>query len=355
MVVARVMGMPVVPFTLGYRPIGSGTRSFLTTPESTMHTPKDLADAEPDSIYQMIGQTQVKNQVITAIDAAQQDGGRFETPVLMVGPGGCGKSQTAKCIANMIGTECRIVLAQTLRTTGDVAACFIEQKAGSVLFLDEAVLPDAVQLAMYLAIDSKKVYVPGRNRSPVALDLEPFTLLLATTHEFTLNDSLRQRCRMILRFQHYSEEDLRMIAKQRASALGWDVADEVFVEAAKRGRGTPRLVLRLLNASQRTARSEGAPTITMNHFRKTCVLEAVDCKGLDVNEQRYLQILLGGPQRVNVIASKMGLPRKTLQDVIEGDFLFRSSLIEKDDLSRRLLTPEGLQHASALAAGQGYE
>lgn len=317
---------------------------------------RDLADAEPDSIYQMIGQIQVKNQVITAVDAAQNAGGPFESPVLCVGPGGCGKSQTAKCIANMLGAECRIVLAQTLKTTGDVASCFLEQKAGSVLFLDEASgLSDAVQLAMYLAIDSKKVYVPGRNRSPVALDLEPFTLLLATTHEFTLNDSLRQRCRLILRFQHYAEEDLRLIAKQRAAALGWDVADDVFVEAAKRGRGTPRLVLRLLNASQRTARSEGADTITMAHFRKTCVLEAVDCKGLDVNEQRYLMILLEGPQRVNVIASKMGLPRKTLQDVIEGDYLLRSSLIEKDEVSRRVLTPEGLRHARLLASGQGYE
>lgn len=317
---------------------------------------RDLADAEPDSIYQMIGQIQVKNQVITAIDAAQQTGGRFESPVLMVGPGGCGKSQSAKCISNMLNADIRVVLAQTLRTTGDVAACFLEQKAGSVLFLDEASgLSDAVQLAMYLAIDSKKVYVPGRNRSPVALDLEPFTLLLATTHEFTLNDSLRQRCRMILRFQHYTEEDLRMIAKQRASALGWDVADEVFVEAAKRGRGTPRLVLRLLNASQRTARSEGADTITTEHFRKTCVLEAVDCRGLDVNEQRYLTLLLDGPLRVNVIASKMGLPRKTLQDVIEGDYLLRSGLIAKDDVSRRVLTADGLAHARLLAVGQGYD
>lgn len=316
---------------------------------------RDLADAEPDSIFQMIGQDQVKNQVITAVDAAQNNDGRFESPVLMVGPGGCGKSQTAKCIANMVGTECRIVLAQTLRTTGDVASCFLEQQAGSVLFLDEASgLSDAVQLAMYLAIDSKKVYVPGRNRSPVALDLEPFILLLATTHEFTLNDSLRQRCRMILRFQHYTEDELRLIAKQRAHALGWDVADEVFVEAAKRGRGTPRLVLRLLNASQRTARSEGSTVVSMDHFRKTCLLEAVDCRGLDVNEQRYLTLLLDGPLRVNVIASKMGLPRKTLQDVIEGDFLLRSGLIEKDDVSRRVLTPDGLSHARLLAAGQGY-
>jgi len=317
---------------------------------------RDLADAEPDSIYQMIGQTQVKNQVITAVDAAQQDGGRFESPILCVGPGGCGKSQTAKCIANMLGADFRVVLAQALKTTGDVAACFLEQKAGSVLVLEEASgLSDAVQLALYLAIDSKKVYVPGKNRSPVALDLEPFILLLNTTHEFTLNDSLRQRCRIILRFQHYSDDELRLIAKQRASALGWQVVDEVFDEAAKRGRGTPRLVLRLLNASQRTARSEGAATVTLDHFRKTCLLEAVCCKGLDINEQRYMQILLEGPQRVNVIASKMGLPRKTVQEVIEGDYLLRSSLVAKEEDSRRVLTPEGLRHARLLAAGQGYE
>ena len=317
---------------------------------------RDLADAEPDSIYQMIGQTQVKNQIITAIDAAQQDGGRFESPILCVGPGGCGKSQTAKCIANMLGADFRVVLAQALKTTGDVAACFLEQKAGSVLLLEEASgLNDTVQLAMYLAIDSKKVYVPGRNRSPVALDLEPFILLLNTTHEFTLNDSLRQRCRIILRFQHFLEDELLLIAKQRASALNWEVEDDVFVEAAKRGRGTPRLVLRLLNASQRTARSVGAGAITMVHFRKTCLLEAVDCKGLDVNEQRYLQILLEGPQRVNVIASKMSLPRKTIQDVIEGDYLLRSSLVTKEEDSRRVLTPDGLQHARLLASGQGYE
>lgn len=317
---------------------------------------RDLADTEPDSIYQMIGQTQVKNQVITAIDAAQQDGGRFESPILCVGPGGCGKSQTAKCIANMLGADFRVVLAQALKTTGDVAACFLEQKAGSVLLLEEASgLSDAVQLAMYLAIDLKKVYVPGRTRAPVALDLEPFILLLNSTHEFTLNDSLRQRCRIILRFQHYAEEELRLIAKQRASALGWVVAEDVFVEAARRGRGTPRLVLRLLNASQRTARSQGSNIVTMDHFRKTCILEAVDNKGLDVNEQRYLQILLEGPQRVNVIASKMGLPRKTVQDVIEGEYLLRSSLIAKEEDSRRVLTPDGLRHARLLASGQGYE
>ena len=324
-----------------------------------MEAPKDLSAAEPDSIYQMIGQTTVRNQVITAVDACQQDDRLFESPTLMVGPGGCGKSQTAKCIASMIcASHFQTVLAQSLRTPQDLAACLLEQPVGGVLFLDEAAgLSDAVQLALYLAIDSRKVFVKRSGRSPLALDIAPHVLLLATTHEFTLNDSMRQRCRMVLRFTHYTTNELELIAKQRATALGWNVDEEVFQAAGVRGRGTPRLVLRLLNASQRTARSEGSNTITLDHFRKTCVLEAVDAKGLDVNEQQYLKILLesAAPLRVNVIASKMGLPRKTVADVIEGDFLLRSGLIEKDEVSRRVLTEEGRHHATLLARGEGYE
>ena len=317
---------------------------------------KDLSDAEPDSIYEMVGQSQVRNQVVTAVDACQQDGRLFESPTLMVGPGGCGKTQTARCISNMVAaTEFNTVLAQSLRTAGDVAACLLEQRAGSILFLDEASgLSDAVQLALYLAIDQKKVFINSKGGPPIALDVEPFVLLLATTHEFTLNDSLRQRCRLILRFNHYSVPELEHIAKRRADALGWCFDDEVFQECAKRGRGTPRLVLRLLNATFRAARAEGANQVTTEHFRKTCILECVDCKGLDITEQRYLQILLAGPHRLNMVASKLALPTRTVERVVESDFLIRSGLIEKDEHSRRILTKEGRQHALQLTKGLGY-
>lgn len=230
-----------------------------------MEAPKDLSEAEPESIYQMVGQDQVKAQVVTAVDACQQDGRMFESPTIMVGPGGCGKTQTARCIANMMAaSHFTTVLAQSLATSADLAACFLEQPSGSVLFLDEASgLSDAVQLALYLAIDSGKVFLTNKGRSPTALRIEPFTLLMATTHEFTLNDSLRQRCRLILRFTHYDQIALETIARHRAAMLGWDIDPRVFKEAAKRGRGTPRLVLRLLNASMRTARAEGSDTVTI--------------------------------------------------------------------------------------------
>ncbi len=321
-----------------------------------MEAPKDLAEAEPESIYQMVGQQQVKDQVITAVDSCQQDSRLFESPTLMVGPGGCGKTQTARCIANMVAaSDFRTVLAQSLATPGDLAACLLEQKSGSVLFVDEAAgLSDSVQLALYLAIDSHKVFLTTKGRGPTALQLEPFTLLMATTHEYTLNDSLRQRCRLILRFTHYSVQELEQIAKHRATALGWSVDPRVFHEAAKRGRGTPRLVLRLLNASMRTARSEGADGVNLKHFTRTCQLEAVDSKGLDSTEQAYLKILLAGPHRLNMIASKLGLPTKTVERVVESEFLIRSGMVEKDDQSRRILTAEGMGHAKLLAKGGGY-
>jgi Holliday junction DNA helicase RuvB len=319
--------------------------------------PRDICDTEPDSIYQMTGQAHVRNQVITAVDACQQDGTLFESPTLMVGPGGCGKTQTARCIASMVAASSfTTVLAQSLTTPGELAACLLEQQAGAVLFLDEASgLTDQVQLALYLAIDQRKVFLGGRGRKPLALDIEPFTLLLATTHEFTLNDSLRQRCRLILRFSHYSVHELEQIAKHRAVALEWDVDPDVLAAVAARGRGTPRLVLRLLNASQRTARADGSSAITIDHFRKTCLLECVDSRGLDSTEQRYLQILLDRPHRLNMLASKLALPARTVEKVIEGDYLIRSGLVEKDDQSRRLLTADGRRHARLLAGGEGYE
>jgi len=258
----------------------------------------------------------------------------------------------------MVGaTDFRTVLASSIRSLADLSALFLEQKHGSVLFLDEASgLSDAVQLAMYLALDSHKIFVPSVGCSPVALDIEEFVLILATTHAFCLNDSMRQRCRIIVNFKHYSPEELGEIARRRAHSLGWSVDDDVFREASLRGRGTPRLVLRLLNASMRTTRAEGAERITWEHFRQACFLEGVDRQGCDIVEQQYLQILHEhGPSRLGMISSRMGLPRRTIEQVVESEWLIRSGMITKDDQSRRQLTKAGMEHASLLQAGLGYD
>ena len=93
----------------------------------------------------------------------------------------------------------------------------------------------------------------------------------------------------------------------------------------------------------------------MEYFRKTCILESIDKEGLDSTEQRYLQILLDGPLRLNMLAAKLALPKRTIETVIESDYLIRSGLIEKDEQSKRVLTKKGRRHAKLLSKGEGYE
>ena len=324
--------------------------------ENMMNRPKDLAFSEPETLHDMVGQEHARQQLITAIRSAVSDNKLLDSPLLFLGPGGCGKSKSAKCVGNMTGaTDFRTVLGSSIRSPADLAGIFLEQKSGSILFVDEAVLPDPVQLAIYLALDSRKIFLPTVGRSPVALDIEPFVLILATTHAYCLNDSMRQRCRIIVNFKHYSCDELQEIARRRSHSLGWSVDDDVFREASLRGRGTPRLVLRLLNASMRTTRAEGAERITWVHFRQACFLEGIDREGCDSVEQQYLQILLEhGPSRLNMISARMGLPRRSIELVVE-DWLIRGGFIEKDDQSRRVLTEKGREHASLLKAGLGYD
>ncbi len=322
-----------------------------------MNPPKDLAEAEIETLHEMTGQELARQQLITAIRSAVADGRLLDSPILMLGPGGCGKSQSARCVANMIGaTDFRTVLGSSLRSPAELSALFLEQKRGSVLFLDESVLPDPVQLALYLALDSHKIFLPSVGRAPVALDLEPFVLILATTHAYCLNDSLRQRCRIVVHFSHFQPEQLEEISRRRAHALNWAVHDDVFRAASLRGRGTPRLALRLLNASMRTTRAAGADTITGEHFLQACFLEGVDRQGCDLAEQQYLGILLEhGPSRLGMITARMGLPRQTIERVVESEWLIRGGFIEKDDQSRRVLTEKGREHARLLKAGLGYD
>ena len=109
---------------------------------------------------------------------------------------------------------------------------------------------------------------------------------------------------------------------------------------AERARGTPRLALRLLQSCRRVCRAEGERTITAEHLRRACELEQIDGIGLGPTEQRYLSVLAEGASRLNVVASMLGLPARTVSQVVEP-FLLRAGLIVKDDAGRRELTARG--------------
>ena len=235
------------------------------------------------------------------------------------------------------------VLGQSIKTTADLNAILLAAKQRDVVHFDEAhELDKRFQTALYLAMDQQKIVVNG-GRRPQTIPIADFTLLLSTTDEYHLLQPLRDRMKLVLRFDFYSNEDLIVMLEQRTKALRWEVDESVALNIANRSKGTPRLALRLLQSCRRVCRSEGETTIRVPHLDRACDLEQIDERGLGPCEQKFLRILEDGGSRLNVIASTLGLPARTVSHVIEP-FLIRAGFIVKDDQGRRQLTALGREH-----------
>jgi len=309
--------------------------------------PTDINEARPSSVTHLIGQPGVKESIIVALDSAQQDNRKFDH-ALLVGFAGGGKTTSAQIIAAEMGTDFIEVLGQSLKGVADLNALLLQATDRAVVFIDEAhELDKSLQTALYLALDQRRVLLQGSRKGslPVAIPLNDFTLLLASTDEYQLLQPLRDRMRLTLRFQFYDATDLEKIARMRAASLGWEVEPNVFQMASVRSRGTPRLVLRLLQAARRVARAGASDVVTVAHLERACSLEGIDHLGLGPTEQQYVKVLLEGPTRLNMLASRLGLPTRTVAEVTEP-FLIRSGLIVKDDQGKRQLSAEGREHAA---------
>lgn len=305
----------------------------------------EINDVAPSSLAHLIGQKGVVAQVAVALDAAFADGKKMDD-ALLVGAAGLGKTQVAKVIAAELASDLHEVLGQAIETSADLNALLLTAKEKDVVFIDEVhELAKEFQTALYLAIDQRRVLLTGgkSGRVPQAIPVANFTLLLATTDEYMLLAPLRDRMRLTLRFHYYNVEELVEVVMHRSRAVGWRVQEDVLPEIARRSRGTPRLALRLLQSCRRVCRAQGENTITINHLRRACHLEQLDDHGLGPTEQRYVEILAQGVTRLNVIASMLGLPSRTVAEVSEP-FLLRSGLMIKDDQGRRQLTSEGREH-----------
>jgi Holliday junction DNA helicase RuvB len=312
-----------------------------------MATPSDLNDATPTSPAHLVGQPGVVEQVRVALDAAHQDGRPFDH-ALLVGPPGCGKTQTAEVVAAEMAATFHEVLGQSITGPADLNALLLGTRDRDVVLIDEAhELDKEFQTALYLALDQRRVLLNAKSaRGPQALPLADFTLLLATTDEFRLLQPLRDRMRLILRFEFYDPDDLATLVRQRCRALAWPVGEAVLPEIARRSRGTPRLALRLLQACRRVCRAEGEQAVTADHLDRACALEGIDALGLGPVERAYLRVVAAVAVRLNVIASRLGLPAKTVSEVVEP-FLIRSGVVAKDDQGRRELTAEGRAYLSS--------
>src|SRR5580704_10314991 len=216
----------------------------------------DISLVSPSSLNHIVGQRSVLDQITVALDAAQMDAKKFDHS-LLVGPPGLGKTMVAKVVACEMASDFHEVLGQSLKTPSDLNAVLLEAKEKSIVFVDEAhEMKPEFQTALYLALDKRKVFVNG-GKTPLSMMVAAFSLLLATTDEHRLLQPLRDRMRLVLRFDFYNDGEL----------------ETVVPLIAQRSRGTPRIALRLLQAARRVCRAEGETTITENQLRRACDLE----------------------------------------------------------------------------------
>jgi Holliday junction DNA helicase RuvB len=264
---------------------------------------------------------------------------------LLTGPAGTGKTTLCEVIASELQVPIQTTLGHSLRTPADLNALLLNATDKSIVAIDECdLMPVPVQTALLVAISSGRLFLPASG-SVQSLPLAHMTFLLATTEEHGLLGPAVQRFNT-LRFSYYCEEDLRHIVSVRARSLTWGLAEEVAAPIAKRSRGTPRIALKILQASRAVCRAEGEETISLSHLERACRLTGIDAMGLnEASDLAYMRLLLESQDgtQLSVLASRLGLPTQTVTTVIEP-FLLRMGLIEKGKQSKRYLTTKGKEH-----------
>lgn len=314
-----------------------------------MSEPLEINNAVPPTLDHVIGQKRAIQQLRVALDAHFNDRAvateEIALPhVLLVGPAGVGKSLLSMMIARELASHLHEELAQNILSPGHLHGLVMLAEPGDVLFVDEIhELQPQVQTTLYRCLEERRLFLGGDRKT---ITLPPFTFVGATTDEWQLSKPLRDRFKIVLRLEHYSEDELVALVAQRCKRLGWAIAEAAVRGIATRGRGTPRLAIRLLEAARRQARAENANTITEQHLQQMCHVEGVDSLGLDCLERRYLELLkeAQGPLRLNVIATQLALPRRTIEAVIENE-LIRLGLVSKGE-DGRMLTAAGVRHLS---------
>ncbi len=308
----------------------------------------DLHGAPP-TLDHVVGQKRTVRQLKTVLDAFFNDrsAATAETAaphVLLVGPPGVGKSLLSGLFAAELGAKCYEELAQNILTPGHLHGLLMMAEVGDVVFLDEIhELPAIAQTTLYRCLEERRLFLGGDRKN---IMLPPFTFIGATTDEWALAKPLRDRFKIVAHLEHYSEDEIVHLVAQRAKGLHWPIEEEAIKGLALRGRGTPRIAIRLLEAARRTARAEGADTITVTHLARMCEIEGYDHLGLDILERRYLDLLRAaqGPLRLNMIATQLSLPKRTIEAVIESE-LIRLGLVTKSE-DGRMLTAAGASHLS---------
>jgi len=309
----------------------------------------EFISLRPKSLKEYIGQAKVIETLAIAIEAALQ---RREPPdhILFHGPPGLGKTTLAHIIAEEMGVNITVTSGPALEKGGDLLGILTHLEEGDVLFVDEMHrLPRVVEEFLYPAMEDFAVdfiFDKGVHARSHRYRLERFVLVGATTRAGSLSAPLRERFGIFRTLDFYCEDDLVRIAKRSAAILNVKIDTDGAYEIARRSRGTPRIVNRLLKRVRDFTQVRGAGIIDKDTVHKALELEGVDEKGLTILDRKLLRAVIdfykGGPVGIEAIAATLQEESDTLVDMVEP-YLLKLGMLTRTSAGRKV-TEQAYRH-----------